>query len=911
MPQLAPIPSRRSVRPEALSVTALLLALLCLTSAVRAQDVPSPADVFGFEVGADYELADYDQLRDYYRQLDEASNRVQMTQIGESVLGRPLLLMFISSEENLQNLGRWREISEKLARARIGEDEADSLAAEGKAIVWIDGGMHATEKAHGQMTSELAYRVATEESAEMQKIRDEVVLLLMPVMNPDGLDIVVNWYRQNRETPYETTNPPWLYHHYVGHDNNRDWFMNNMPESYHVSEVLYNEWYPQIVYNHHQTAPSWARIFLPPFSDPVNPNIHPGVTTGVNHVGTAMANRFALEEMPGVASDVQYSMWWNGGMRTTPYFHNQIGILTETAHATPTPRYYAPDSIPATVGGRRGSGLPTDSTDIFYPSPWPAGESHFRDAVDYMLTASVAVLDLAADRRSDFLHNIYLMGRDAIEAGESSDPYAYVIPADQRDKGEARNLVNILRQGGVEVQRATSDFQAGDSSYAAGAFVVPAAQAFRPYVLDLMEPQRYPDRYQYQGGPPEVPYDLAGWTLPLQMDVRVDRIDTTFDAPDALEPIEERADVAAGTVAEGASYGYVLSHTPNAAAVAVNRLLASGANVSWSETDVEAGDATYGPGAIIIAAGDSASADSAGGDAASLIASLTDSLGLDFGALASEPEGPLHALALPRVGLYKSWVSNMDEGWTRWLLEEYAFPVDTLHDADVRSGDLSQYDAIILPDQEPASILRGHTAGTMPEAFTGGLGLEGTLALDRYVRQGGTLVAFDEASNFAIEQFGLPVRDVVEDVASSEFFIPGSLIRMKVNPSHPLAYGMDTTAVAAFSQSRAFETIRLSGEGEGGKEDLKQAPAPPVEVVASYANEDLLLSGWALGEEEHIAGKAALLRVEHGDGSVVLFGFRPQFRGQPRGTYKLVFNALYGATLDAMPEAPASSPTSE
>ncbi|MGI9175010.1 MAG: M14 family metallopeptidase [Rhodothermales bacterium] len=733
-----------------------------MASTAYAQEVPSPADVFGFEVGADYKLADYDQLRDYYRQLDEASNRVQTIEIGESVLGRPMLLLFISSEENLQNLGRWREISEKLARARISEEEADSLASEGKAIVWIDGGMHASEKAHGQMTSELAYRIATEETPEMQKIRDEVVTLLMPVMNPDGLDIVVNWYRQNLKTPYETTNPPWLYHHYVGHDNNRDWFMNNMPESYNVSEILYNEWYPQIVYNHHQTAPAWARIFLPPFSDPVNPNIHPGVTTGVNHVGTAMANRFAMEEMPGVASDIQYSMWWNGGMRTTPYFHNQIGILTETAHATPTPRYYAPDSLPATVGGRRGSGLPTDSTDIFYPSPWAGGESHFRDAVDYMLTASMAVLDLAADRRSDLLHNIYLMGRDAIEAGESGGPYAYVIPTAQRDGGEARNLVNILRQGGVEVQRATADFQVGDSSYAAGAFVVPAAQAFRPYVLDLMEPQSYPDRYQYQGGPPEVPYDLAGWTLPLQMDVRVDRTDSTFEA--SLEPIEERAAVAAGTVEDGASYGYVPSHTPNAGTVAVNRLLARGATVSWSETDVQAGGQTYGAGAIIIAAGDSTASDSASGNAAGLVATLADSLGLDFAALSAEPEGPLHALSLPRVGLYKSWVSNMDEGWTRWLLEEYDFPVDTLHDADVRTGDLSQYDAIVLPDQEPQSLLRGHAAGTMPEAFTGGLGLEGTLALDHYVRQGGTLIAFDAASNFAIEQFGLPVRDVVEAV---------------------------------------------------------------------------------------------------------------------------------------------------
>ena len=620
------------------------------------------------------------------------------------------------------------------------------------------------------------------------------------------------------------------------------------------------------------------------------------MTTGVNHVGTAMAQRFAIEGMPGVVSDVQYSMWWNGGMRTTPYFHNQIGLLTETAHATPTPRFYEPDSIPKAVGGRRGSGLPTNATDIFYPDPWEGGASHFRDAVDYMLTASMAVLDLAADRREAFLLNIYQMGRDAIEAGEAGGPYAFVIPTDQRDPGEARNLVNVLRQGGVEVHRATEAFSPNDSlSYEAGAYVVPAAQAFRPYVLDLLEKQTYPDRYLYPGGPPETPYDLAGWTLPMQMGVQVDRVDSSFSV--AMEEVEGRADVEAGSVSGDAGYGYVLSHKANAAAEAVNRLLQAGAAVYWAGEGMDVRGETYEAGAIVI---------ERGGDSTDVQA-LADSLGLDFMGLASEPSAELHQLALPRVGLYKSWVANMDEGWTRWLLEEYAFPVDTLHDEDVRTSDLAQYDAIILPDQSPRAILTGHASGTMPEEYVGGLGLEGALALAQYVEGGGTLIAFDEASDFVIEQFGLPVENVVEGLDPEAFFIPGSLIRMKVNAEHPLAYGMPEEAAASFSRSRAFETVRLSGEGEGGKEDVKEAPAPPVEVVARYADEDLLMSGWALGEEDHLAGKAAMLRVGYGEGDVVLVGFRPQFRGQPRGTYKLVFNALHAATLEAMPET-ASTP---
>ncbi|MFQ5677677.1 MAG: M14 metallopeptidase family protein, partial [bacterium] len=450
----------------------ILSCLLFMASSQSLAQVPHPKDVYGFTPGDDYKLATYEQMLEYYKKLDAASDRVQMREIGKSVLGKPLLLLFISSEENMQQLERWRSISEQLARARIDEETARKLVREGKSITWIDGGLHATEVAHAQMTSLLAYKVATEETPEMQRIRDNTILLLMPVMNPDGLDIVAAWYKRNLGTPFETTRPPWLYHHYIGHDNNRDWFMNNMPESAAVTQVLYNEWYPQIVYNHHQTGPSWTRIFLPPFADPVNPNIHPGVTTGVNLVGSAMANRFAIKKMPGVVSDVIYSMWWDGGMRTVPYFHNMIGILTETSHATPSPRFFDPDSIPKRVGGRRGGGKATNGTDIYYPYPWKGGESHFSDPVRYMLTGSMAVLRIATDLREHWLYSIYQMGRDAIAKGKSEKPFAYVIPRAQWNAGEEVNLVNVLRIGGVEVEKATKTFKAGDKKYPAGSFVI-------------------------------------------------------------------------------------------------------------------------------------------------------------------------------------------------------------------------------------------------------------------------------------------------------------------------------------------------------------------------------------------------------------------------------------------------------
>lgn len=509
----------------------LAVASACVASAAAVsaqQTVPHPRDVFGFTPGEDFEIADFAQVHEYYRRLDAASDRVVMQEVGESVLGKPMLLLFISSEENLRDLDRWRSISERLARGRIDEAEARRLSREGKAIVWIDAGMHATERAHAQMAPLLAHRVVTEESDEMQFVRDNVIFALMPVINPDGLDIVAHWYQRNLGTPWETTGPPELYQHYVGHDNNRDWYMVLQPETRAAAKVLYEEWYPQIVYNQHQTSPRWTRIFVPPFADPVNPDIPPGVIAGVNLVGHAMINRFMEEGKDGVVSRLTFDMWWNGGMRTAPYYHNMIGILTETAHPSPTPEYYPPEDLPPTVGGRRAGNIPTDRPSLYYPAPWKGGWLRFADAIDYMITGSMAVLDIGAKRREEWLYGIWRMARDAIEKGEAGSPYAYVVPREQWDAGEALELVNVLRRGGVEVQRATRDFSAGATSFRAGDWVIPAAQAFRPHVMNLLEPQVYPDRRLYEGGPPEPPYDMAGWTLPIQMGVDVVRVDQPF-----------------------------------------------------------------------------------------------------------------------------------------------------------------------------------------------------------------------------------------------------------------------------------------------------------------------------------------------------------------------------------------------
>ena len=867
----------------------LLLASAALAAPAAAQP-PTPAEVLGFEPGDDYQLALWEPLHEFYTRLAESSDRVELRQIGESVLGRPLIVLFISSAENIAALEDIRENSEMLARARIPAEEAARRAREGKAVVWIDAGLHATEVAPPQMAPLLAYRVATEESAEMRRIREETVLILMPCMNPDGLDIVASWYRQNLGTPFETTRPPELYHHYVGHDNNRDWFMNNMPETAAVSRMLYHEWFPQVVYNHHQTGPAWARIFIPPFADPVNPRIHPGVTTGVNLFGAAMASRFAMKEMPGAVSDMIYSMWWNGGMRTVPYFHNMIGLLTETSHASASPRHYDPADRPEFVGNpRRGQAAPTSGTDVFYPYPWEGGESPFSDPVRYTLTASIAVLDTAARLREKWLHDIWKMGRDAVERDEGG----WIVPAGQWDPGETAALVNVLLDGGIEIERAEADFSAGGQSYEAGAYLVPGSQPFRAYAEDLLEAQDYPDRRRTPDGAPDPPYDLAGWTLPMQMGVRVDLVEKMPET--ASTPVAGPVTAPPGEVSGGAGFGYAISHRPNAAVVAQNRLLAAGAEVGWAAESFSAGGRDFPAGTLVVRRSAPSEAAAEG---------IASELGLEVTGLDTAPGVPLLSLRPVRVGLYKSYVASMDEGWTRWMLEDYEYDLENLSDDEVRSGDLSRFEVIVLPHQSPEAILNGHAPGTMPEEFTGGIGLEGALSLSRFVEEGGMLVALDQASDFVISQFGLPLRNATASLPPERFFIPGSLIRAVVDTSHPLAFGMRDEVAVQFVRSRAFELVSLPREREGGRETTAPPPPANVEVVARYAEDDLLMSGWALGEENAIGGKIAMARAPVGSGEVVLFGFRPQFRGQPRGTYKLFLNALNGASVEDLGARP-------
>ncbi|MEZ5398235.1 MAG: M14 family metallopeptidase [Bryobacteraceae bacterium] len=812
---------------------------LVVVRALVAGAVPTPSEHLGFTPGDDRKLADYGQVTSYFRRLAAASDRIRVEEFGTSAEGKPMLVAFLSSEENLRKLERWREISARLAKGEATAEEARKLAAEGKAIVWIDSGLHASEVAPVQHSFDLAYRMVTGEDAETRRIREKVILMQIPVINPDGLDWIVHWYRENVGTPYETAPLPRLYQKYAGHDNNRDWFMLNLPETRHVSRLLYQEWFPQIVYNQHQSPAFPARIFVPPYAEPLNPNIPAAVMEGINTIGSAMKERFAREGKAGVLSYTGYDAWWNGGLRSVPAFHNMHGILTETAlNAYATPGNYDQKDFPA----RFSNGVPTREPSVFYQKPWMGGKWGVRNAIDYMLTADFAILDLASSRSEQYLMKAWETARAGMEMAE---PYAYVAPADQWDASAAADMVRRLQLGGVVAKRAKKAFRVGEREYAAGSVVLPGGQPFRAYLVDLMEPQKYPELKTGENGPTKRPYDVTGWTLPYNMGVKVERVKDRFVAE-----LEE-----AGLEDAPATE----DHRQNASFVSLAEALAAGREVYW-----DAKGARVGRGVA------------------------------------------LYELRAPKLALYEPSLSNIDTGWTQYLLEQYKVPFAGLNNAAVAAGGLyPRYDAIILASQSMSSILHGTRFGEAvsrerageghsvqrPE-YTGGIGAAGAAALAEFVRGGGTLIAFDAATELPVELFPLPVR--VRNAGSSGYYSPGALLRMDVDTEHPLAMGMPAKAYAFTTGGKAWDIALLD---EFNKDERT------VKSVAAYASKDVLASGWLSGEKA-VAGKSLLVEARFGKGRVVLFGFRPQFRAQSAGTFKLILNAVYLAAAKQVNQKP-------
>ena len=937
-----------SFRPR-IYLSLLVVILLAAASVVAQADMLSPRDALGFEPGEDRKLADWPQIVDYFKRLDAASPRVSVHQIGVSTERRPFIVAIISSEKNIENLPRIRQAQARLADPRLiaTPQERQQLIGETPAIVAITCSIHSTEIVASQMAMELAYNLASDNSARTKEILASTVLLLIPSVNPDGIDIVTDWYRKTLGTKFEGTSPPVLYHRYAGHDNNRDWFMLTQAETQMVSNLFWREWFPEIVYDVHQQGQFGSRMCVPPFFDPHNPNIDPVIVRQVGAIGMRMASNLTAAGYRGVVTNSTYDMWWHGGLRSAPYYHNAIGILTEAASVRiATPLDVRREQLRAST---RGLANPLVAATNF-PLVWEGGRWTMRDILNMELITCRTVLEEAAGRREELIRNFVDIAERAIETGKREAPYAYIIPASQHDRPTADRMINILLQQGVEVHRAESDFTVEGKKYESGSYVILLAQPYRANVKCLFEPQRYPDRRLYPGGPAEPPYDVAGWTLPMQMGVEYTEAKSPFEArlidvesipePPRILPyrggvrnVTDRTELIGSRAPRPYRSRFYLSPETSNSFAFINELfkLPGQIAVSRSVEIVEAHGTKYRPGTFIIEYTPPKN------NPINLIG-LVDKYHLkadleEYAIGKRAPQSDVDkfkriSLKQPRLGLYRSWMGSMDEGWTRWVLEQFGFDYKNIYDADVRTGNLkNSFDVIILPDQSMQQIVAGNRAGSYPPEYTGGITDAGVANLKSFVEAGGVLVCLNASSEMAVKRFDLPVKNVLDGLRRDQFYAPGSIFRATLDTSHPVAYGMPAEADLYF----------VSGARRARSEDPDDAPAPDsaprsdtqarndaavpdavprsqaarpdsqsllvsafafeitdaarARTVARYTEGNPLRSGWLLGPQ-YVAGKSALVDVNLGKGRVVLFGFRTQHRAQTWGTFKLLFNSI-------------------
>ncbi|HXG92342.1 MAG TPA: M14 metallopeptidase family protein [Blastocatellia bacterium] len=760
---------------------------------------PAPRDTLGFTPGDDRKLASWAQIVDYFKRLDAASNRVILQELGKTTLGRPFVAATISSPANLARLDRYKEIQRLLADPRLiksNDAEAEKLIAEGRTIVLITCGIHSTEVGGPLSAMNIAYKLASDDSSETREILDKTIVLLVPSLNPDGVDIVKTWYDKTLGTPAEGTSPPELYHYYTGHDNNRDWYAFTQVETQLTVDKLHNVWHPQIVHDIHQQGETGSRFFIPPYVEPWEPNVPPIIQAGVNFMGSSMAWELAGEGKAGVVINGVYDAWTPG--RAYQHYHGGIRILSETASARiASPTKVEFDRLTPQVN------VNPKVRSWNFPIVWPGGEWKLANIVDYMQSGAFALMRNAARYRERWLRDFYQVGKEAVRERKPGEPFAFLIPP-IKDEGATsrwrmeglRRLESILARGQVEIGRAASEFSIDGVKYPAGTAIILMAQPYGAFAKTLLERQQYPDLRQYPGGPPQRPYDVTAHTLPLLMGVNTVQVNHSFELPQ-LEK------------------GY--------------------------------GDATS--------------------------------------------EGAGSPARQPRVGLYKSYAASMDEGWTRWIFDQFKDRVallgfklsyTSLLDAEIRAGNLrAKYDSIIIPAQSAQQIVNGLSKDRYPAEISGGLGSAGVDALKRFVEEGGTIITLNEASQFAINNLGVPVKNVLEGVPPRDFYCPGSILKVQLDTGNPITRNAPTLesskdeAAAWFENGPAFE---ITGSD--------------ARVIARFADaKELLLSGWLLGAEK-IAGKGAIVEVKRGKGRVVMFAFRPQYRGQSIATLPFLFNAI-------------------
>jgi Zinc carboxypeptidase len=931
---------------KTLPVSAILLVSSLPLFSQPAPKITSPKEALGFNIGDDYHMATYSQLETYWKKIASECDRCKLVEIGRTAEDRPQYMMIITSPENLKKLDYYRGISQRLAHAEgLTDEQAHALSREGKPVIWIDGGLHASETVGSQQLMEQVYQMASRTDPETIHLLNDVIGLYVQA-NPDGQEMVANWYmREKDEKQRSLQGLPKLYNKYIGHDDNRDFYLSAMPETTNMNRIMFIDWFPQIVYNHHQSGPAGAVIFMPPFRDPFNFNLDPLIPLGIEGVGTAMHSRLVSKGLGGSAmrTGANYSTWWNGGLRTIPYFHNMIGLLTEIIG----------DPTPMQVSLVASKQLPSGD----WPLPVAPQTWHYRQSIDYEMENNRAVLDYAARQHELLLYNLYRMGANSIAKGSHDnwtttpkriealqaaataapkgpgpaptaaasdammspgglgmptlpadlyekilhdrahrDPRGFIIPAGQADMANAVEFVNALLKTGIDVLRATSSFEVAGKSYPSGSFVIKTAQAFRPHVMDMFEPQDHPNDFRYPGGPPIPPYDITGWTLAMQMGVQFDRILDGFDGPFQKLPYVPLPPPAATISGPASPAGYLISHRVNNSFKLMNRLLKANAEVYWMKDAIKVNDQDLGTGTIWVPASAAA---------LPILRKAAAELGVNVYAVAKSPAGEAYKLKPIRIGLYDQYGGLMPAGWIRWIFEQYEFPFEMVYPKTLDAGDLrNKFDVIVFTDgayRRPGSGGRGggglfanRIPDDVPEQYQPWLGsitADKTIPqVKKFVDSGGSVVTIGSSSSMA-EVLGVPVSNHLTEkgpdgkdrpLPAEKFYIPGTLLRANIDNTQPLAFGMPSQVDVLYDNSPIFNLA-------------PDAAQKHTTSVGWFSGADSVASGWAWGSE-YLAGGTAIAEARVGEGSVTLLGPEVTFRGQPHGTYKLLFNGVYAGT---------------
>ncbi len=898
----------------------------------KAQNIPTPKDHFGFAMGENYKLTNFTQTEAYFKKLAAASDRINLTEIGKTEDGRSQYMLIVSSPENLKNLIRYKEISQKLARAEdLTEEQAHSMAQEGKAIIWIDGGLHSNETLGITQLIETIHQFASRKDAETMRILNDAVILFVHA-NPDGHELISDWYMRNPDTLKRSiAYAPKMYQKYIGHDNNRDFYIMHMKETQNMSRQQYVEWMPQIIYNHHQAGPPGSVVAGPPYRDPFNFVFDPLLITSLDAVGAAMNSRLNVEGKPGYTSGTGsvYSVWYNGGLRTTSYFHNIIGLLTEMV-GSPTP-----SSIPL-IPSRL---IPSTTT----PNPVTPQKWLFKQSVDYSVSLNYAVLDFAVRNREHLLYNIYRMGKNSIERGNRDhwalspkridmintafknapktgktdstiatpgrvdsvpvkfynavykdsyqrDPRAFIISAGQPDFPTAVKFINALIQSGIKIHKSTAGFTAEGKSYPAGSYIVNTNQAFRPHVLDMFEPQDHPNDFQYPGGPPVRPYDAAGWTPAYSMGFQFERMLNAFTAPTEAVPYGELQSPPGNLTATSGSAGYILDSRINNSFIAVNDLLKAGAEV-YRIKNTSGNNSQTTQGSFFV---------KATGKSIPVLKRVAAELGITPARDSKNP-ADLTQIKEIKIGLWDTYGGSMPSGWLRFIMEQHHFSYKNIYAREINAGNLrDKYDVIIFPGGAiPAVAASGARVArdtafkeeNIPAEFRHTIGRisadTSVPQLKRFMEAGGNVVTIGSSTNLAYH-LKLPVKNALVEMrdgkerplAGEKYFIPGSIMRVNIDTAQQAAYGMSSEADVYFDASPVF---KIAPDAISNRTVLP---------LAWFSSDKTLRSGWAFGQE-YLQDGVAAFSANVGKGKLYAFGPEITFRSQTYGTFKLLFNQLY------------------